>query len=183
MRNSTFAAVLLGVFGFALVGCSTTPPTAEKADKLDSNVRSTLDAMKADSPEFGRFLDDKAYAYAVYPNVGEGALIIGAGGGRGEVFEQGRMIGYSQINKLNIGAQAGGQAFAQVVAFEDKRALDRFIQKEFAFSAEVKATAIKSGVALNARFQDGVAVFQHTKGGLMAAAAVGGQRFSFDPVR
>jgi lipid-binding SYLF domain-containing protein len=93
------------------------------------------------------------------------------------------MIGYSQINKVNIGAQIGGQAFSQVVAFENKAALDRFIQKEYAFSGEAKATAIKSGVALNARFQDGVAVFQHTKGGLMAAVAVGGQRFSFSPAR
>jgi lipid-binding SYLF domain-containing protein len=181
MRHSMLAALLLGLFGVMLTGCTATPPTEEKREKLASNARETLDRMRADSPEFGRFLDEKAYAYAVFPNVGEGAFIIGAGAGRGEVFEKGRMIGYSLYTKLNIGPQIGGQALSQVIAFEDSAALHKFIDREYAFTAEAKATAIKSGVALNARFQDGVAVFQHTKGGLIAAVAVGGQRFKFAP--
>ena len=40
-----------------------------------------------------------------------------------------------------------------------------------------------AGAGANAKYTDGVAIFQHTKGGLMAAAAVGGQKFKFEPLR
>ena len=45
------------------------------------------------------------------------------------------------------------------------------------------AVALKSGASANARYQNGVAVFTATKGGLMAEAAVGGQKFSFEPFK
>jgi lipid-binding SYLF domain-containing protein len=144
-------------------------------------VQSTLDAMRREDPSFSEFLD-KAYAYAVYPTVGKGGLIVGGSYGHGQVFEQGRFIGYSDITQATVGAQIGGQAFAEVVALEDKAALDKFTQSAYAFTAQVTAVAIKSGAAKNARFRDGVAVFTYIKGGLMAEASAGGQRFRFDRV-
>jgi lipid-binding SYLF domain-containing protein len=181
MTKMIYAALLVGFLGFGLTGCSTTPPTEEKRDALHDNVKSTLSMMRADSPSFGDILD-KAYAYAVYPNIGEGAFIVGGGGGRGEVYEQGKMIGYSTLKKATIGLQAGGQAYSEVILFQDKDALNRFINHEFRFEANATAVAIKSGVSANAKFQNGIAVFQATKGGLMAAAAVGGQTFAFAPL-
>jgi lipid-binding SYLF domain-containing protein len=178
MKKSMLTAVMLAAFGFAVTGCSPTPKNEEKAEKLEMNVQQALDAMKGADPSFAEFLD-KAYAYAVYPTVGRGGLIAGGAYGKGEVYEQGRMIGYSDLTQATIGAQIGGQAFSQVIAFEDKAALDRFIQDNYAFTAQVTAVALKSGVAQNARFRDGVAVFQYVKGGLMAEAAAGGQRFRF----
>jgi lipid-binding SYLF domain-containing protein len=180
MKLTTLAAtLLLATFGIGMIGgCQAAPKTEAKRDALDSNVQSTLDAMRSEDSSFGRFLDD-AYAYAVYPTVGKGGLIAGAAYGKGEVFEQGRMIGYSDLTQVTVGAQIGGQAYAEVVAFQNKAALDKFIQKEYAFDAGVSAVAVKSGVAKNARFQNGVAVFQYIKGGLMAEAAAGGQRFRF----
>lgn len=181
MKKIAFAALMVAFIGFGLTGCSTTPPTEEKRDALHDSVKSTLSTMRADSSTFADFLD-KAYAYAVYPDIGEGAFIVGGGGGRGEVYEQGKLIGYSTMKKANVGLQAGGQAYAEVIVFQDKDALNRFINHEFRFEANANAVAIKSGVAANAKFQNGIAVFQHTKGGLMAAAAIGGQSFSFAPL-
>jgi len=137
--------------------------------------------MRSDSPEFAAFLD-RAYAYAVFPDVSEGAFVVGGGGGAGEVYENGRLIGYSRLTKATIGFQAGGQKYSQVIVFENKDALKRFIDKEYKFNAGATAVALKSGVAANAKFQEGVAVFQHTKGGLMASAALGGQSFTFSPL-
>jgi lipid-binding SYLF domain-containing protein len=176
------AVLLLGVFGLGMVGCTTAPRTEEKRDALDSRAQSTLDAMRSEDPGFGRFLDD-AYAYAIYPTVGKGGFVAAGAYGKGEVFEQGRMIGYSDLTQATIGATIGGQEFSEVIAFQNKAALDKFIQDEYAFSAGVSAVALKSGTAKNARFQAGVAVFQYIKGGLMADASVGGQRFRFKPVR
>jgi lipid-binding SYLF domain-containing protein len=183
MRLSALAATLMvALFGLGLTGCQTTPKTEEKRQALDSDVQSTLDSMRREDPSFGQFLD-KAYGYAVYPSVGKGGFLVGGSDGHGQVFEQGRMIGYSDISQATVGAQIGGQQFAEVIAFEDKAALDKFIQSNYAFTAQATAVAIKSGAAQNARFREGVAVFTYIKGGLMAEAAVGGQRFRFDPVR
>jgi lipid-binding SYLF domain-containing protein len=181
MKKIAFAALMVAFLGFGLTGCSTTPPTEEKRDALHDDVKAALSRMRADSSNFSDMLD-KAYGYAVYPNVGEGAFIVGGAGGRGEVYEQGKMIGYSTIKKATVGLQAGGQEFSEVILFENPDALKHFIDHEFRFSANAKAVAIKSGVSATAKFQDGIAVFQHTKGGLMAAAAVGGQSFAFSPL-
>jgi lipid-binding SYLF domain-containing protein len=182
MNKTMVAALLVAAFGIGTVGCSTAPKTEEKREALDANVRSTLDAMRAEDPSFGAFLDS-AYGYAIFPTVGRGAFVFGGAYGKGEVFEQGKFIGYSDMSQATVGAQIGGEGFAQVIAFENKAALDKFTSKEFAFNAEVSAVALKSGVAKQARFRDGIAVFQYTKGGLMAAAAVGGQRFRFVSMR
>jgi lipid-binding SYLF domain-containing protein len=178
MNKAIIVPLLLAAFASGLVGCSTAPKTEEKREALSSNVQSTLDAMRAEDPGFGAFID-AAHAYAVYPTVGRGAFIFGGAYGKGHVYEKGKFIGYSDMSQATVGAQIGGEGFAQVIAFENRAALDRFISKEYAFTAEVKAVALKSGAAKQARFQDGIAVFQYTKGGLMAAAAVGGQRFRF----
>lgn len=182
MKTSVFAALMLAIFGFGLTGCQTAPSTPEKQDALDASVQATLDEMRRVDPSFGRFIDN-AYGYAVYPNVGKGGFIVGGSYGRGEVFEQGKMIGYSDITQATVGAQIGGQAYAEVIAFENKAALDRFIQREYTLAAQATAVALKSGAAAAARFQDGIAVFTYIKGGLMAEASVGGQRFRFTPIR
>lgn len=181
MTKLAYAALLVAFLGFGLTGCSTTPQTEEKRDALHDDSKAAVSMMRADSPEFSSFLD-KAYGYAVFPNVGEGAFIIGGGGGRGEVYKQGKMIGYSTVKKASVGAQIGGQKYSEVIAFENEAALKKFISSEYQFSASVNAVALKSGVAANAKFQDGIAVFEHTKGGLMAAAAVGGQSFHYNPL-
>src|SRR3954468_2335565 len=183
MKQSICAAMLVAAFGFGLAGCSTAPKTEEKREALDSNAQNTLSAMRSEDPSFGDFLD-RAYAYAVYPTVGKGGLIVGGGYGKGEVYQGSRMIGYSDLTQATVGGTIGGQSYAEVIAFENQAALDKFTKaKDYAFDASVSAVAVKSGVAKTARFRDGVAVFKYIKGGLMADASVGGQRFRFVPVQ
>ena len=182
MRTSLFAALVVAAFGFGMGGCSTQPQTEEKKQALDSDARNTLNEMRKEDPDFGAFVD-KAYGYAVYPSVGKGGFIVGGSYGKGEVYEQGRLIGYSDITQATIGAQVGGQAYAEVIAFENKAALDKFIASEYQLAAEATAVALKSGASKQAKFQNGIAVFTYNKGGLMAAAAIGGQRFRYTPAR
>jgi hypothetical protein len=46
-------------------------------------------------------------------------------------------------------------------------------------AAQVSAVALASGASANAKYKHGVAVFTLTKGGAMAEAAIGGQKFSY----
>lgn len=126
-------------------------------------------------------LFDTASGYAIFPNVGEGALIIGGASGNGVVYENGKAIGMASLKKLDIGAQIGGQAITEVIFFETEDVLNAFMTDEYAFSAEVSAVALESGASENANYDDGVLVIAMPKKGLMADASVGGQQFEFTP--
>lgn len=119
--------------------------------------------------------------YVIFPNVGKGGFIIGGASGNGVVYENGTPVGMADLKKLNIGLQAGGQAIIEVIFFETPVDLERFKTTDYQFAAEASAVAVKSGIAVNAKYKDGVAVFALPKAGLMADASVGGQRFSYDP--
>ncbi len=182
MNRNFFAALVLGAVSVGLMGCPTTPPTEEKRDRLHDNVQNALDGISKTDPGASKFIND-SYGYVVFPTIGKGGLIVGGSYGHGEVYEAGKMIGYADMTQATIGLQAGGQEFCEVLAFENKAALDRFVNNRFQFAAQATAVALKSGAAANAKYTDGVAIFAHIKGGLMAEAAVGGQKFEFKPLR
>jgi lipid-binding SYLF domain-containing protein len=113
---------------------------------------------------------------------GKGAIGVGGAYGRGEVWEGGKLVGYSTLTQASIGLALGGQSYTELIFFENKAALDRFKSGGFAFAAQASAVALKSGVSANAKYSDGVAVFTMGQTGLMYEASVGGQKFSFQPI-
>lgn len=122
----------------------------------------------------------KAYAYAILPNVGKGAAGIGGAAGSGIVYEQGKMIGSVKMKQLTVGLQVGGQAYREVIFFEDKETLERFKTNEFEFASQTSAAAIKAESYTDVEYNDGVLVFTQKKTGLMYDASVGGQKFNYD---
>ena len=122
-----------------------------------------------------------AYGYVIYPNVGKGGMGIGGAAGNGVVWEQGNMIGMAKRTQVSIGFQWGGQAYREVIFFEGKKDMDRFKDNKVELSAQVSAVAVTAGASADAKYVDGVMVFTMQKGGLMYEAAVGGQKFKFNP--
>ena len=143
-----------------------------------------------------------AYGYAVFPTVGKAGIGIGGSYGTGQVYQGGKVTGEVSLIKGSIGWQWGGQAFSQMIFFEDKRAYDEFTSGNFEFDATASAVAITAVVQASAgsegasagasagpatgaqaktSYHKGMAVFTHAKGGLMYEAAIGGQKFSFKP--
>jgi len=144
----------------------------------------------------------KSYGYALFPTVGKAGLVVGAGHGTGRVFQKGSYIGDTSITQLSIGFQAGGQAYSEIIFFQDKAALERFTAGNFELSATAEAIAITASVSATAgttgasatasatkndaatteaAYTDGMAVFTVAKGGLMYEASVAGQKFSYKP--
>ena len=147
---------------------------------------------------------DTSYGYAVFPSVGKGGLVVGAAHGTGKVYEKGKHIGDVSMTQVSVGAQVGGEAFRQIIFFETKAALDQFTSGNFEFGADVNAVAIKSGASGSvgttgatgsassgggkdagtaAKYYKGMAVFTMVKGGAMLQATVGGQKFTFKPLK
>lgn len=165
---STFLLVLL------LAGCATSPSD----DTLISESRAALASFVDRDPGLQRWID-QAHGYAVFPNIGKGGFWVGGGFGRGIVFEQGRPIGRTSVSQATIGAQIGAQSYSQVIFFRDEQALRRFQRESFEFSAQATAVAATEGAATTTSYERGVAVFIHARGGLMAEASVGGQKFRY----
>ena len=124
---------------------------------------------------------NEAYGYAIFPNVGKGAIGIGGAAGNGVAYEQGQEIGMAKLTQVSIGFQWGGQAYREVVFFENKEAMDNFKGNNVELAAQASAVAATAGASADANYKDGVMVFTIAKGGLMYEASVGGQKFKFEP--
>ncbi len=138
-----------------------------------------------------------AYGYAVFPNIGKGGFGIGAAHGSGRVYRGGKVTGEVSMTQISFGLQAGGQAYRQIIYFQDNRAFDEFTSGEFEFGAQAEAIAITASAGASAgtegtsasanetqsesKYNKGIIVFTMGKGGLMYQAALGGQKYSYEP--
>lgn len=182
LRTSNRAVmILLAAACVSLLGgCSTAPKTKADREALHQAVMATISQFKASDPTLSEVFDT-AHGYAVFPTVGKGAWVIGGAYGRGEVFENGAMIGYADITQGTIGFQFGGQAYSQLVFFQTADPLNDVKNGEFEVAAQVSAVAAKAGAGANAKYQNSVMIFTQGEGGLMIEASVGGQKFDYLP--
>jgi lipid-binding SYLF domain-containing protein len=157
-------------------------PNLAHADSYSNSIE-----VFKNSPAAQPFFEN-AYGYAVFPTVGKGGIGIGGAYGKGQVYRKGMVMGTTTLVKATIGFQLGGQAFSQIIFFKDKRAYEDFTSGNFEFDLGASAVAITAGAQAKAgttqaktKYRKGMAIFVHTKGGLMYEAAIGGQKFSFKP--
>lgn len=178
------AALLMGVPAFA----------------AQDRYAETLQLFK-NAGESGKFFG-KAYGYAVFPTIGKGGIGIGGAFGKGRVYRGGTLTGDVSMAQVSVGFQLGGQAYSEIVFFENKAVFDDFTSGNFEFGADIGAIAItasanasassaggasagasasKHEAAATGGYHHGIAVFTIAKGGLMYQAAVAGQKFTYKP--
>ena len=184
-RLNTWLVLWVGLLAFA---------PAHADDYADAT-----DAFRKAS-ESTRFFSN-AYGYALFPTIGKGGVGIGGAHGKGRVYLKGAHVGDTSMTQVTVGAQLGGEAFRQIIFFEDERAFKEFTTGQFEFGAQAQAVAITAGATAQATtggtgagknvgggkaevkggYQKGMAVFTLAKGGLMYEASIGGQKFSYTP--
>ena len=169
---------------------------------MPDDTGNTIRVFKS-SPQVQWFFNN-AYGYAVFPVVGKAAFIIGGAYGEGRVYRGNQVRGTTSLFHGSIGFQWGGQAFREIIFFQDQRAYNEFTRGQFEFDAKASAIAItagaqarastggssasatagpRTGAQSDASFSSGgMAAFVHTRGGLLAELSVGGQKFTFTPV-
>ncbi len=169
------------------------------ADTADYAQTLSVFQKSAETSEFFK----NSYGYAIFPTIGKAGFVVGAAHGKGMLYKGGIPQARVLLNKVSLGFQLGGQIFSEIIFFQDKRAYGEFIQTGFEFDADLSAVVITAGVQARAgsdgatasasagpatgvqakaRYFKGVAVFIHTKGGLMYEASVGGQQFEVRPL-
>ena len=152
----------------------------EKKDKIIEDSKEAKEEFLEGDWQMKKHFSE-AYGYVIYPNVGKGGIGIGGAAGNGVAYEQGEMVGMAKLSQVSIGFQWGGQAYREVIFFESKKEMDRFKENKVELSAQVSAVAVTAGASADAKYVEGVMVFTMQKGGLMYEAAVGGQKFKFNP--
>ena len=163
---------------FMLTGFQTEAQRKKKHDP--EKAQETIAEFKKVDTGITKFFGS-AFGYAIFPSIGKGAIGIGGAAGKGVVYKNSSVSGGVNMTQISFGFQFGGQAYSEVIFFENADAYNRFIENEFQFAAQVSAVALKTGISANAKYTDGVAVFTMAQGGLMYEASVGGQRFKYVP--
>lgn len=178
-ESKSLAPLLAALFAFA-IGCATAPDTRPEQRSLEAQADAVIASMTREDPTLGTLLAT-APGYVVFPEIGEAGFIAGGSAGVGVVYENDRPVGYVELREGSVGAQMGGQTFAQLVVFRTDDALERLKSNNFDGHVEAGATLIRSGAAASAPFEDGTAVFVDDEAGLMLEASVGGQSLTYVP--
>ena len=92
----------------------------------------------------------KSYAYALFPTVGKAGIGVGGAFGKGRVYVGGGYVGDTSVSQLSVGFQFGGQAYSQIILFQDQRAFEEFTSGNFEFGAQASAVAITAGASAGA---------------------------------
>ena len=140
----------------------------EKREVLKSDAMDSKAAFMKANPELGTTLADAA-GYAIFPNVGKGAWILGGAAGNGVVYENDQVVGYAELRQIDIGFQFGGKAFRELRKFE--------------FGGSASAVIWDKGKGKAISFEDGAGVAIMPKAGAMVGISVGGQEFDYRAVK
>lgn len=143
---------------------------------------------------------DNSYGYAVFPSIGKGGLVVGGAHGSGRVYKKGQYVGDTSMTQVSVGLLAGGEAFREIIFFENQATFDEFTTGNFEFGADVSATVLKASAGASAgsegasagagsregatsagKYYKGTAVFTIVKGGAMGELSVGGQKYKYKP--
>jgi lipid-binding SYLF domain-containing protein len=149
-------------------------------DPMQLDVQKAIVEITKADPGIQAFLDHSA-AYAVFPSVGKGGIVVGGAYGKGLVIAHDKVEGYTTMTQATVGLQLGGQKYAQFIFFKDDIALGNFKRGNFEFGAQASAVAATAGASADTSYDKGVAVFTHAAGGLMVEGSIGGQKFTYEP--
>ncbi|MCK5697469.1 MAG: lipid-binding SYLF domain-containing protein [Gammaproteobacteria bacterium] len=170
--NNVLKTLLTGILALSISSSWAWDANAE----LKSNQTIAHFSTKDDS--LNSFFE-QAYGYAVFPTIGKAGFIVGGAHGEGVVYEKSIVTGTTKMNQVSVGWQAGAEAYSEIIFFQNKAAYEDFIKGNFEVGAQISAVVAKKGAAAQTKYSNGVAIFTDSKGGLMAAVSVSGQKFSY----
>lgn len=152
---------------------------AAYADVSINETQSTLNSFKKADPSIDRLFRDSV-GYVVFPEIKKGAFVFGGAGGEGVLYDRGVPVGKVTLTQVTVGAQAGGQSYGELIFLQDQQAVDRLKHNNLTLAAQISGVAAGNGAALNAKYENGVAVITLPHGGLMGEVSVGGQKLKYE---
>jgi lipid-binding SYLF domain-containing protein len=108
-----------------LLCCFCLPVWASKASKLSREANQAVQRLYEVQPETRSVLA-RAKGILVFPAIYKGGIGLGAEYGKGALLKGGKTVGYYRIISGSIGLQLGAQKRAQIIAFMEPSALQKF---------------------------------------------------------
>lgn len=196
-QQGTISWMLICLLGLVSAGFAVSAQAKEDEAEEAAKYAEALETFQRAKGSDAFF--SKSYGYALFPTIGKGGMVLGGAHGSGRVYVGDRYVGDTKMTQVTVGFQLGGQAFSQIIFFEDQRAFDEFTGGNFEFGAQATAVALTAGAsaststtgntagasggkndaAVAGAYQKGYAIFTIAKGGLMYEASIGGQKFSY----
>jgi len=179
MKKSTWvaAAVCLALIVSApAVLAQDDDKQAQKQGKIDARSSEVLEKVLGESAN-AKELFDKAMGYAVFDNT---KIMLGVSGGGGSGVAVNKSSGertYMKMGTAGVGFGIGAKTYQVIMLFENEKVFQNFVDKGWQGDAHAGAAAGTKGVAAKTTFHNGMAVFVHTKKGLMASADVSGTKY------
>ena len=112
-----FLFLLLAAVAFAA-------PQMAAAKGVDEDATAALKALYEQAPG-AKALGEKAKAVLVFPRIRKAALLIGGQGGKGAMFQDGRIVGHYNLGGVAIGLEGGAQTYSYALFFMSDKALER----------------------------------------------------------
>jgi len=181
---------LLSVVAIALGSTLALVPSAEAADAnkkaeaqqaIRKESQATLSKLYAAKPG-AKAAIQKAAGYAAFDNFGMNLLVISTGSGKGVVVDNAtKKETFMKMVSAGVGLGLGAKDFRVVFVFENKAAIDNFINSGWDADAHAEATAKASqkGGAYEGAISvaPGVWVYQLTETGLALQATLQGTKY------
>jgi lipid-binding SYLF domain-containing protein len=145
---------------------------------LRQNADATLGEMIARDPAL-RDVTRTALAYAVFPSVGKGGMLVGGAYGRGILYEAGSPTGYVSLEQASLGAQLGGQSFSELLVLRRAADVDALKAGNYTIGADLGVVILSAGGAAHESFDPNASVFVLSRGGLMVDISISGQQLKY----
>ena len=174
---------LTAMFIMVLLTCTTAraewQPRTDNENEVQAHA--TISAMRQSHPAAAEFFE-QAHAYAVFPTVTKAAFMFGFTYGTGLVIRADEVIGRCSLKTLDLGPQAGGSRFSQIIFFRDAAALDEFAKGRLEFSGKAGVSVVSLDATATPAHLPDVAIITMNRFGLIAQAAAGPTKFDYEPV-
>jgi lipid-binding SYLF domain-containing protein len=170
--KKTVCAVLM----LMLIAAPALADPVEKRNKIDAQAAKALETLFSKS-EKAESLFAQSYGYAVFHNVKVAVGVTGSGGKGVAVIREGDARTYMNMGSGGVGLGLGGQSYHVVFMFQDKSTFRKFVDSGWQAEASATASGANKGVNAATTFVNGLAIYQLTEAGLMAAADITGTKY------
>lgn len=168
----------LALLAILLTGCATAPQTRAERENLRNRAETTIQEMTTRNPAIADAIRN-APAYAVFPSVGKGGVLVGGAYGKGILYEGGRASGYVSLQQASLGAQLGGQSFAELLLLRTPGEIADVKSGRYSVGADASAVILTAGAAGSTTFDPNTTVFVMPRGGLMVDISISGQQLKY----
>jgi len=161
------------------VGAALLVTQATFADDLTTQSRAALRQLVAQN-KAAATASSTALAVLVFPNVVKAGFIVGAHGGEGRLFVNGKTAGRYRTSAASYGLQAGVQKYGYALFFMNQKALDWVnTTKGWEIGSGPSVVLVDKGMARSfttSTMHSGIYAFTFDQKGLMAGTGIQGSR-------